>query len=138
MKIQSDNFYLDCYLSLLEKDYAPQFKGEHILFNYNSLQIVISKINDKYGNYMFAVYDVTNTKKKNKAVIHRFFQDTHYETKHPVRMRIEKDETVTIYLVTYSLTPLSELNEHLDYFCEVLAESYDVFIEMVIRRYGEE
>jgi len=138
MLIQSDNFILDCYLSLLEKGYAPQFNGEHIVYQYGDLPMVVSKINDKYGDYMFAVYNITNTKRKNKAVVHRLFEDMRYVTNHIVGMRIERDESVTFYLFTYTLASLKELNEYLDYFCETLSDSYDVFIEMIIRRYGED
>jgi len=130
------NFLLDCYLSLLEKNYAPQFKGEHITFRYNDLPIIISRDYEKRNSYTFSICNVADTEKKNKAIIYRFFQDTHYETNHPVKMRIERDETVTIYLITVGFSYSNSLNSHIDYLCEILAETYDVFIEMVIRRYG--
>jgi len=133
----NNNFLLDCYLSLLEKDYAPHFKGEHILFIYNNLPIEISRsITKKYSCFFF-IPNVISTEKKNKAVISRFIEETYSEVNNPVRIRIERDETVTIYLISSTaFSNSNDRNSHIEYFCDILAETYDIFIEMVIRRYG--
>jgi len=136
----NSNLLLNCYLSLLEKNYAPQFKGEHIIFRYNnSLFIEVSRNHTKKYSCFFSIPNVISTEKKNKAVISRFIEETYSEVCNPVRIRIEKDETVTIYLISSTaFSDSSDRHNHIDYFCDVLAETYDVFIEMVIRRYGEE
>jgi len=135
MIITKDDFLLNCYLSLLEYGYNPQIDNQNIVFIYNNLEIEISKTDNKRGDYKFAIYDVTDTEKKNKAIVQRFINES-YECD-AVRMRIEKDESVTIYLVTQRFSGLDDLNLHIRYFCEILENRYIGFMEKIIMRYGE-
>ena len=135
MLITKDDFLLNCYLTLLEYEYNPRIGNYNIILTYNDLDIAISKDDNKRGDYKFAIYQVTNAKKKNKAVVQRFINES-YECD-AVRMRIEQDESVTIYLVTQRLSGLNDLNLHIRYFCEILENRYIGFMEKIIMRYGK-
>ena len=111
MILAGKDFFINCYLSLLEYGNNPHVENRHIVFTYHGLQITISKTDDKRWNYMFAIYHVTDTKRKNKAVVQRFINESYCSD--AARMRIERDESVTIYLITQTFSDLAELNLHL-------------------------
>ncbi|MDU1905167.1 MAG: hypothetical protein E6772_10325 [Dysgonomonas sp.] len=135
MLITPDDFLLNCYLSLLEYEYNPQIENKDIVFTYNDLPITISKADNKRGEYIFAIYNVTDAKKKNKAIVQRFINES-YQCD-CVSMRIEIDESVTIYIISQLFSGLDDLNMHIRHFCEILESRYIEFMEKIILRYGE-
>jgi|GEM_PF-5178089 len=135
MLLKNQDFLLNCYLTLLECGCNPQIENKDIIFSYNNLPITISKADNKRGNYIFAIYNITNTKKKNKAMV-QLFIDESYQCD-CVSMRIEKDESVTIYIISQLFSGLNDLNMHIRHFCEILESRYIEFMEKIILRYGE-
>lgn len=128
----NDDCYSNWYLFLLENNYAPLQKGEHIHFTYNYILMYLTRI-DRF-RYKLVIPDVINTERKNKAYIEKFIKETYEDCQNGVKVTIESD-TINMFVIDH-IYPKDEFKNSFNHYMEILQDTYNVFMQKIIHRYG--
>lgn len=121
------------YIEILNsKGFAPQLKGEHIHFTYNYIQMYLTRI-DRF-RYKLMIPDVTDTERKNKAYIQKLINETYGDCQNGVKITIEAD-IVNLFVIDH-IYPKEEFKNSFNHYMEILLDTYNVFIQKIINRYG--
>ncbi len=127
----NDDCYSNWYLFLLENNYPPQLKGEHIHFTYNCILMYLARI-DRF-RYKLMIPDVANTEQKNKAYIQKLINETYEDCQNGVKITIESD-TVNMFVIDH-IYPKEEFKNSFNHYMEILQDTYNVFMQKIINRY---
>lgn len=117
---------------LNSKGFAPQLKGEHIHFTYNYILMYLTRI-DRF-RYKLMIPDVTNTERKNKAYIQKLINETYEDCQNGVKITIESD-TVNMFVIDH-IYPKEEFKNSFNHYLDILQDTYHVFMQKIINRYG--
>ena len=121
------------YIEILNsKGFAPQLKGEHINFLIEDTLMSITRI-DRF-RYKLMIPDVINTERKNKAYIQKLINETYEDCQNGVKITIESD-TVNMFVIDH-IYPKEEFKNSFNHYKEILQDSYNVFMQKIINRYG--